>query len=276
VLLLAGEVREAWSRALTAAGFDVRTTGWLDGVTAARVGRPDLVLVAADLPANAPQILCTAFRSAEDLKDVPIAIAGLAPEVAERAWEQPLRADRYIPASADADAPVREVREALRAGRTPWKRRSVEKVIIGLVVVGSLALVASSWTESLLRLQRRAGVPAASAALLAFGLGAFTAAFVLGFASRKRPLSPSERRTVLGWVGLVLVQAQFLVRPAHAALGLAAASLGLLAWAVWAWQGPRVKPRSRAATRWFHVLAGALVVLAALPWIVLAWLSAGS
>jgi hypothetical protein len=54
VLLLAGDIRDEWKRALEAAGLEVITTGWLDAVTAARLHHPRVVVVSADLPANAP------------------------------------------------------------------------------------------------------------------------------------------------------------------------------------------------------------------------------
>jgi DNA-binding response OmpR family regulator len=135
VLLLAGEVRDAWTRALEEAGFEVRTTGWLDGVTAARLRRPDVVLVSADLPANARVAVTTAFR-ADDLSTIPIAVAGVSPGVAERESAHPLRADRYIQLPVTADRLAREVAETIRRGRVPWRRPPEQRLALALLGVG--------------------------------------------------------------------------------------------------------------------------------------------
>lgn len=270
VLLLAGEMREEWSRALTAGGLDVHTTGWLDALTAARVRRPDVVLVSTDLPAGAPQAICTTFRSTADLAAVPILVAGPGAERMDEEALAPVRADRYVRAPVNGDVLVREVRDPLSVAGLP-RRRPAQTVVLALLALATAAAFVPALADFLLK-----GPPETRLGPIAFGVGvlAALAALVLGVATRERPLSGIERRRVLGWAATWIWCVGAVSPESFGAAGVAVFSVGCLAWAAWAWLGPRVKPTTPRRRRAFLLLAGTLVVLAAAPWIALLWIRA--
>jgi hypothetical protein len=97
------------------------------------------------------------------------------------------------------------------------------------------------------------------------------------------PVRRPARQVALGLVGVALLSmvlqlllGAFQVRLRGAVISLGTewvlfVTLALVAWAAWAWLGPRAKPRTPRVRRAFLVLAGALVLLAAAPWAMLPW-----
>jgi hypothetical protein len=80
VLLVAGPGAENARLALAQGGYVVRESGWLDAVTAARVERPDAVVIAGELPRGAAEMLVRAFGS-QDVYAVPLVLAGVPDEL---------------------------------------------------------------------------------------------------------------------------------------------------------------------------------------------------
>ncbi len=270
VLLVAGEVREAWAHALSEASFDVRTTGWLDAVTAARIDPPDVVVVSGDLPQNAPQLLANAFRGAGFEKS-PVVVAVLEPEEIERALDQPLRADRYVPRPVAADALAREVADASRAGRTRWKPLPADVVALSFIAASLLILGARMLVNGFYGLSRGSTAPAAldRVVLLAW-LAALAVGIGVALAFGTRPRTVGQWRRVLPGTGFLLWLSGQSLRGYWPAAEMALLSLGLLAWVAWALL---VKPRSPAARGWLIALAALLLLLAAAPWVTFAWIS---
>ena len=278
VLLLAGGVREEWTRALEAGGLDVATTGWLDGITAARLRRPDLLLVSTDLPEGAPQSVLTAFRS-DDLRQLPIVLAGPGADRMDQEVPGPVRPDQCLPGTIDAGVLPERLRAAMGAGRVRAIPKPAARVAIGLVMVSLLAwggrvvldTFAYRWTGAV-------PSPATRWLLLGAFVVPFVAAVAITFKARTRPISLAERRTLLGWLGLMLWNGgRMFPLGATAPEGGTAAqfagfSLGLCAFAAWAWLGPSAKQRTPRVRRAFHLLAAGLVLLAASPWALLPWL----
>ncbi len=274
MLLLAGDVRDAWREAL-APEFEVVTAGWLDGITAARLEIPDAVLVSADLPPQAPRLVLTAFRSDARLAHVPIVMAtgdGVPPEPL---WGNPrFIGDRYVAETIAPASLVSEIGEAVRAGRATFRRARGRQVALALLVTGAIALFAVRFVEEgAVGAPRHAGrVVAALSAVAIAALGASAAVVIATL--RRRP-TLAELRSVLGWAGFVLLQVQSLSpRGCRALVTVVAGSLGLLAWAAWAWLAPRAKPRTPAARRGWSFLAAILVLLAASPWLYV-WIASG-
>jgi hypothetical protein len=260
VLLLAGEVREEWTRALEAGGLDVAATGWLDGITAARLRRPDLLLVSTDLPEGAPWILLSTFRSAVDFVNLPIVIAGRGADryAGEELFQY--RADHYVADPVDGEA----IRKAIGIGRVPAPRHPHARKI---AVLGGVAMI-SLFAALGIRVFGEAtgagpfpGIEWLFFCMMLVTLSAF-AAFAIYLKPGKRPTARLLRSS-LGWIGLMLVNLRALV-PGDGQRGrFGLAALGLLACAAWAWMGPRVKERSRGEARAFHFLAAALALLSA-------------
>jgi hypothetical protein len=149
----------------------------------------------------------------------------------------------------------------------------VRLAILGLTLVGLGAIVAQATldaedAESLRVFQWRDALP------LAVFVTAFAAAVAIAVAARPRPFSPREWRRLLGSAATWIWMAGVFV-PDRLLLGkVTAVSVACAVWAAWAWLGPRVKPRSPAATRWFNLLAALLTILAAAPWLAFAWMYA--
>ncbi len=234
VLLLAGEVRDAWAAAL-APEFDVATTGWLDGVTAARLRRPDVVVVGMDLPGGAAAAACRGFRSAMDLRKLPIVVAGDGAYALEAETSELLRADRYVPV-LDGAALAAQVRDLLRVGRArlPKAARIVAGACGAVLVLAMLARIAADAFFPALR------TPAFGVATLAVAVAAALAAGVTVAVARPRPVSPFERRRALAWAGMWLIWIGTAGPHWLALAKMVAFSLALGAWATWAWLGPRV------------------------------------
>jgi hypothetical protein len=268
VLLLAGEARDAWARSLAAAGLEVNTTGWLDGTTAARLRRPDAVLVSTDLPPNAPQLLCNGFRASVDLAGLPIIVAGPGADRVDQAALEPMRADHYVLASADGDGLADRVREAIRVGRVPAVGKPARTLALALGVVSAAAMVARLFVGT-------RPVSAATAwLLLAAIVLPLAGAFAVGVAARKRPMSVAEWRRTLGWLGLLLWNVGRFIPAGGRFAEWSCVSLGACAFAGWAWLGPAPTPWFPRSRRPFQILAGAFIALAAAPlvvWALRAW-----
>ncbi|MFL5299568.1 MAG: hypothetical protein ACJ79R_04400 [Anaeromyxobacteraceae bacterium] len=259
MLLVAGAARDTWAGALAAAGFEVRTVDWLDAVTAARVRRPDAVVIADDLPGRATDVLRSAL--AGDLNTLPVVMAGAPPN-------DPVRAEmdtfRYVSAPTALATVGAVVTEAMRAGRPRkalpswwWLELSGGLVLAAGLIVGSL----SSWIE------RR--TPGAGRAVLggatAFAVAGAAAALFLAIWRR----SHSARMCVKhAWIFLVMLlpahEALFGTAPATASFS---ASLALMSAS--AWLARDAKPRSPAARRWLLAVAIALLLAAAARWVAL-------
>lgn len=273
VLLLAGDLRERWTRALEAGGLEVTATGWLDGVTAARIRRPDVVLVSMDLPESAPQMVCNGFRMSTDLARIPIVVVGPGSDRLDQHAPAQLRADHYLPQSIDGEALAARVREAAASGRIRWLGSRASRVVVGLLLFSGFALMAwllltAYWGLSHTR-------PTLESQWLAFAaiVVPFAAALAVGLAARTRPLSIAERRSALGWLGLFFWNGGRVV-PGGGMLALFAGwTLGSLALAAWAWLGPSPTPWFKRSRRAFQLLAGALVLLAVAPWAAVLWYS---
>jgi hypothetical protein len=266
VLLLADAVREEWTRALEAGGLEVSTTGWHDAVTAARLRRPDVVLVSTDLPANAPQAVCDEFRSAVELATLPIVVAGPGAKGIETGATWPLRADHYVAGPVDLGALAERIRVAEASGRIGFLNRRASRVVLGLLVASAFALLSLAPLELYWRgvgaERTRAGEWLAFAAIAL----PLAAAIAVATAARTRRLSVAEWRSVLGFGGLVLLNCGRFV-PGAGVLGqLAGGTLGLLAWAGWAWLGPSPTPWFVRSRRAFQILAVILALLAVAPW----------
>lgn len=271
VLLLAGEVRDDWTRALEAGGLEVASTGWLDGITAARHRRPDLLLVSTDLPDGAPRSVLSAFRGAVDLYELLIVVAGPGAKRLDDEVLGPLRADHYLLEPIGGEALASRVREAIRVGRVTWRQRPGARVVVGLMAIGLLAMVAGTFLDPVLRTTRGSGVsPAVEWLLFGVFVAALVAAIAVALKTRERPLSIPQWRTHLAWGGMLLFNGGTLV-PGHALTArFAGAGLGCVAWAAWAWLGPRAKPRTPGARRAFRVLAAGMLLLGLAPWVVMA------
>lgn len=272
VLLLADGVREEWRGALTAAGLEVATTGWLDGVTAARLRRPDVVLVSTDLPDHAPSMVCTAFRTL-DLAAIPVVVAGPGADRLDQESALPARADLYLPAPLDLAALAGKVRDAVREVPGRLYRGRSRQVVLGLVAVALLLTGGHALLEAFHVRLWGAPIPLATEwALFGTSVAAALAAVGVATAGRTRPFNVAERRVALTWLALLLWSLGSLA-PGHGfVVRLGGVALALVALARWAWLGPRAKPRTPRVRRAFHLLAGALVLLAAalgalLPWV---------
>jgi CheY-like chemotaxis protein len=271
VLLLAGEVRDDWTRALEAGGLEVATTGWLDGITAARHRRPDLLLVSTDLPEGAARSVLSAFRSAVDLYELLIVVAGPGAKRLDDEQLGPSRADRYLPEPTRDEALAGSLHEAIRVGRATWRQRPGARIVVGLMAIGLLAMVAGIFLEGVLRTTMGSRVsPTVEWILFGVFVAALVAAIAVALKTRERPLSIPQWRTHLAWGGMLLWNGGSLVPGHDLTARFAGAGLGCVAWAAWAWLGPQAKPRTRGARRAFHFLAGALILLGLAPWIVMA------
>lgn len=271
VLLLAGDLREGWSRALEAGGFEVNATGWLDGVTVARIRRPDVVLVSTDLPENAPQVVCNGFRMSGDLARIPIVVVGPGSDRLDQQAPAQMRADHYVPQSIEGEALAARVREAAASGRIRWLSKRASVVAGGLLLLSAFALLARLLLEAYWGRTRTR--PTLESEWLAFAaiVLPFAAAVVVGLVARTRPLSIAERRSSLGWLGLMFWNVGRFVPGGGMLAQFAGVTLGSLAFAAWAWLGPSPTPWFKRSRRAFQLLAGALVLLAVAPWAVVLW-----
>lgn len=262
VLLLAGEVRDDWTRALEAGGIDVATTGWLDGITAARLKRPDLLLVSTDLPEGAPPSVLTAFRST-DLGPLPIVLAGPGADRLDQEVPGLARPDLCLPGTVAPEQLPERVRAAIREGRVTLLPRPARNIGVTLVVIAAAAMASRLVLHLFVYGGSDAAMPPTIAWLL---LAAFVlplvAAGIVALRARTRPISLAERRSLLGWLGLMTWNVGRFV-PGTGQWGqFGGAALGMLLFAAWAWQGQKVKRRSRGEALTFRILAGALVLLA--------------
>jgi hypothetical protein len=265
VLLLAGDVRDEWTRTLGAGGVDVATTGWLDGITAARLRRPDLLLVSTDLPEGAVQSVLNAFRLPADMRQLPIVVAGAGAGQLERLATPIILADHYVPDPGDGDAFAGRIRDAIRGGRVPLLWQPAEKVASWLLAA-AFAVVALRLGLQGVYYVRARGLPIPSAVQWSF-LAAFLvpviAAVAIGVAARTRPFSIAATRTALNLsLPIFLLNAARLVPAEGPAARLVGYSLGCAGYAAWAWLGPKAKPRSRGVARAFRGLAVGLLLLA--------------
>jgi hypothetical protein len=153
------------------------------------------------------------------------------------------------------------------------------RLVMSLVVASLLAWGARVVLDTFVyRATGASSSPATRWLLLAAFVVLLVAAVVTYFKARTRPSSRAERRTALVWLGLMLWNGgrMFPMGGAAPEGGMAAQfagfSLGLCAFAVWAWLGPSAKQRTPRVRRAFHLLAVGLVLLAASPWALLPWL----
>lgn len=258
VLLLAEGVREEWKGALAEGGLEVASTGWLDGVTAARLHRPDAVLLSADLPANARGVLLQSLR-APDLARIPVVVAGVEPDLAE--VESPIRADRYVPAPVNPGGLAREVFEAVREGRVRWtlpRGVRVAGLLYAVVFLFLVGRVMVTWLSDF-------GLdPALDALLGGVALVCFAGAAGLTVRwGRRHRVAAVTARFVLAWCGLAFLWNA--LGPVGVMRHVAVTAL-LGTWLADALLGPPVHPGSRRWLIWYRVEAGALSLAMAAYW----------
>jgi hypothetical protein len=122
---------------------------------------------------------------------------------------------------------------------------------------------------SLESLESRAGVLDLCAYVVF--VAATIGAFAVAVAKRAPPYNPVERRRLVAYLGSWFYFAGVMAPTRSGATKMASISLVFLAWAAWAWHGPRVRPRTPGATRGFQLLAGILVLFALAAWGLFSW-----
>ncbi len=253
VLLLAGDVRDEWKRALEAAGFDVRVAGWLDALPAARTEGPDVVVVSGDLPPQAPQLVVNALRGSGS-SHVPVVVAGAPePERFPPFAATAGLADRYVASPVVPEALARAVAEAV------GKRRRFflgSAPAAGFSVMG-LALLATSALGSGAGSALRTVLEVVGAGSIAVGL-----ALTLRHEGGKGPLTIGEWRRFFGAVGFWTLCLVPYPLGTHWSEPICF-TVAFAAWAAWAWLVARSKERP---LRWL-ALAVVLLAVAAAPWV---------
>jgi hypothetical protein len=258
VLLLGGEGRDAWEQALRGAGFQVRTTGWLDAVTAVRLRRPDAVVVADDLPAGAAELLARAFLAME-LWEVPL-LACCPPSLElELAFPRaPPR--RFLSAPVDPATVPGLVSSLLEEAAHP--RRQSPWLLTFIAFAAFVAAGAALTLGKSPSTVREWFVAVGQAAAFGCFTGFLAQAIVV-----PRPLRLAAVRTVCGWASVLVWQCMPRAGPRAF---FAAITFASLSGSVWAGLSLRVKPRTPGWRAWFVVLAVAFAALAILPWVLFA------
>lgn len=269
-MLVAGPSLDAWSGALAEAGFEVRTPGWKDAITAARVQRPDAVVIADDLPDGATPLVQRAF-TAPDVEVIPRVVIGTAPDPA---FEFAGTGARYLPPAVTRDALGAAVRDVIRERAAPTRTavaRLLRIVAPAAALLAILPLVVADVSVDVARWAGGQGIIAhgerlvgVAGALTLLGGSIVAATLLAGAVLAARSDLPAVREAV-GWMSFVLLQCS---APASRLWGrvpaVALLSAGFLAASGWALLGPKVKPRSAAARVWFRVLAVLAAALALL------------